>query len=93
MSFAFELTPGAERELTDIWLRAVDRNSVTSASDAIESRLSRDPFQGTEFLFDTVRRLILAPLGVDFEVNESERHIIVLAYWDSTIGPPSPTGD
>ena len=53
---------------------------MAAASDEIDRRLARDPNVVGEVLFDTVRRLRVTPLVVDYEVNDDDRLVIVISF-------------
>jgi plasmid stabilization system protein ParE len=89
MRYTVHWTPAAERDLADVWLNAADRNAVTSASHVIDLLLAQDPDQQGEVCFDTVRTLVVSPLGVDFEVIEDDRIVYVLTVWDEARGRPN----
>jgi hypothetical protein len=74
--------PPIEQRLTDLWLRLrQERQRNTNAADQIEMMLQKDPVVNSVVCFDTVRILSVDPLGVEFEVFEDDRKVIVLARW------------
>ena len=75
-------TPSAEKHLAAVWLASADRNAVTSASHAIDTILAEDPENKGHENFDTVRTLVVWPLGVDFEAIAADRIVYVLSVWD-----------
>ena len=81
MKFTVVWTPGAENDLAAIWTTASDRDAVATASNTIDFLLVRDPESRGEPSFDTVRLLTIAPLSVEFEVQEADRIVSVLAVW------------
>ena len=46
-------------------MAATDRNAVTRASNTIDDELANDPDRKGDLRFDTVRSLIIDPLGVE----------------------------
>jgi hypothetical protein len=74
-------TPTAERDLAQIWLRATDRKAISAASNRIDALLSRDAGSRGYSVFDTVRELIVSPLGVNFDVSENDRLVYVVTVW------------
>ena len=78
MRYTVIWTPVAEERLAALWLAADDRAALTSASNAIDRILTRDPENVGDCCFDTVRTLNLHLLGVDFEVIEPTRLVYVL---------------
>ena len=85
--------PSAQQELALVWTLALDRNSVTFASNQIDRILSVDADAVGDLLFDTVRILIVAPLGVEFEVDTDDLQVRVLSIWDASRGRAEPTGN
>ena len=86
MRYTVVWTPAAEQDLAAVWLDAEDRQAVTSASNLIDRLLASDPDTRGETRFDTVRTLVVSPLGVDFEFIEEDRIVWVLSVWDLTKG-------
>ena len=74
-------TPAAEQELAAIWLGAADRNAITSAAHTIDTLLRVDPETRGESRHDTLRVLLVPPLGVDFDVVAADRTVYVLTVW------------
>ena len=81
MKYTVVWTPTAERDLAQIWLLATDRKAISAASNRIDALLSRDAGSRGYPVFDTVRELIMPPLGVNFDVSEDDRLVYVLAVW------------
>jgi plasmid stabilization system protein ParE len=81
MTFTVLWKRSAEADLAAIWLNAKDRASVTLAADSLEQQLRSNPNASGEPLFDTVRELIVPPLGIHFEVIGVDRIVQVLAIW------------
>ena len=83
--------PDAERELTSLWMNAVDRQTVSEASDRIEMRLARGESIGTE-LHEGLIQFSDGPLTVAFSVEESDRLIEIGSVRLNTghDQPPSP---
>ena len=68
----------AERQLAAIWLAATDRNAVTMTSNRIDQELARRPLQLGESRASSVQRILIdPPLGVEFEVIEDDKRVIV----------------
>jgi plasmid stabilization system protein ParE len=87
MTYTVAWTPTAQDDLAAVWLAAADRNAVTDASDEVDRLLKNDPEMQGMPSFDTVRTLVVPPLGVEFEVVEDDRIVYVLTAWDATAGP------
>lgn len=79
--------PSAKQDLAAIWMAASNRNAVTTASHRIDVLLETDPDTRGTVLYDTVRALVVPPLGVEFEVIEDDRTVWVLSVWDASVGP------
>jgi hypothetical protein len=90
MRFTVTWIPAAEENLADIWMRAADRQAVTSAAQTIDILLANDPQTRGNPRFDTVRMLTVPPLGVDFEVIEDDRLVYVLSAWETSTGTAGP---
>jgi hypothetical protein len=89
MKYTVLWTPRAERALADVWIAADDRKEVTAAASKIDVLLAKKPASVGDLRFDTVRTLLVPPLGVDYEVIEGDRIVYVLFAWDTT----KPDGD
>ncbi len=81
MMFTVVWTPAAEQNLAALWLQASDRNTLAMVSNTIDALLRQDPQTRGEPGFDTVRELVIPPLGVDFDVQEPDRMVYVLSVW------------
>jgi len=60
--------PGAEEELAELWLAALDRERVALAADQIDKQLRRNPEQVGESRPAGRRILIMPPLAVTYRV-------------------------
>ncbi len=67
----------ADDELTEIWLRAADRNPVSEATAAIDRELRDDPGSKGEPVAEGLRKLIIPPLVVLFWVSDEDRRVQV----------------
>lgn len=74
MMFTVVWTPAAEQNLAALWLQASDRNTLAMVSNTIDALLRQDPQTRGEPGFDTVRELVIPPLGVDFDVQGAGSH-------------------
>lgn len=81
MKYQVIWTPTAEQDLADVWLRANDRASVTSAAESVDGLLKDDAATRGESRFGDLRVMFASPLGVSFEVDEQDRVAYVLAVW------------
>jgi plasmid stabilization system protein ParE len=93
MKYTVTWKPDAESALADLWLHASDREGINRAAYAIDRILSERPTHAGTVSFDTVRQFLHWPLGVEFEVIEDDKRVIVLSVWDTDRGPPDPTGN
>jgi len=84
MMYTVLWTPAAEQELAALWLAAGDRGAVTSAANSIDQLLKQDPEVRGILCFDTVRTLVVPPLGADFEIVDADRVVYVLSVWENT---------
>ena len=81
MTFTVVWSAAAERELTELWLAAEDRSPVADAAYEIDQRLRVNPEQKGESRDFGQRIILLAPLGVTFEVLLDDRLVRVLDVW------------
>jgi hypothetical protein len=79
MKFTVVRKPAAERQLTEIWLEATDRNSVTAATKALESALSTRPDDVGESRPLDCRIAFVAPLALTFRVTVADRLVEVVS--------------
>ena len=84
MKFTVVWTAAAEQNLAAVWMAAPDRNALTSAASIVDQLLAYDPDSRGEVRFDTVRSLVILPLGVDFDIVELDRIVYVLSAWHAT---------
>jgi hypothetical protein len=82
MKYTVLLTPKAEAELTELWVSTANQAELGASADFIDRLLKRDPETAGVVVFDTVRRLHLPPLAVEYEVIEEDRMVWVLAFFD-----------
>lgn len=59
-------------ELTAIWLKVPDRNSVTAAAHAIDVQLADDASTKGVELHEDLRAIFVPPLRALFAVNEED---------------------
>jgi plasmid stabilization system protein ParE len=89
MRYTVLWTPAAQQDLASVWLNAADRAAVTAAASIIDQLLAQNPDQQGDVCFDTVRTLVVSPIGVDFEVIDADRIVYVLTVWDEASGRPN----
>jgi hypothetical protein len=68
----------AQFELAELWLIAVDRSAVTSATHEIDQMLSADASTKGSELSEGLRSLIVSPLKVIFAASDDDRIVEVL---------------
>ena len=81
MRFTVVWSPAAEQDLTEIWLRADNRNAVTAAVHQLETEIARDPDEQGESRQPGIRVTFADPLGINFEIGPADRQVRVLAVW------------
>jgi hypothetical protein len=82
MSYTVVWNPDAERELAEAWLNAPDQALVTRTAHGIEQVLAREPLTYGESRKSSVSRVAFeSPLGIDFEVIEDDKRVIVTSVW------------
>ncbi len=74
----------AENDLAAIWMEAEYRAEVTAAGDAIDVILREDAHLKGESRHGRVRVLLVAPLGIEFEVLRDDCIARVVYVWRST---------
>jgi hypothetical protein len=73
--------PRGEKKLTNMWLRASDRNAISNAVNLIDKLLSVDPMNVGESRDEPDRILHQTPLGVIFRVVDDDRLVMVIDVW------------
>jgi hypothetical protein len=77
MSSAAVWAPTAERRLAAVWT-AADRGAVTAASAWLDTRLASNPLRFGKPIDSSVHRVAVRdPIGVEFEVIEDDKRVIV----------------
>lgn len=82
--YTVEWLQSALNELTRLWLSAspLSRHEVTRVTNAIDRRLSTDPYGGDSESRDAgTRILIQRPLAVTFRVEADGQTITVMHVW------------
>ena len=70
----------AEADLAAIWLAAADRQVIGMAATWFDYQLARSPLQLGESRKSTVHRVAFyTPLGIEFEVIEDDKRVVVQA--------------
>jgi plasmid stabilization system protein ParE len=90
MSYRLKYRRRALNQLTDIWVRAADRNAVTAASSQLDFLLSTDPYAHGESRPKGRRIVVINPLIAYFKVVDAQRKVIVLRIRALPQRPPRP---
>jgi hypothetical protein len=84
MIFTVLYSQAAQNRLIELCVAhfSTDLAAITAAANAIDAKLRHDPQSQGEISFDTVRTWTVAPLTVDFEVDEDncKVHVIAVTY-------------
>ena len=75
--FTLELTPSAQNDLADLWLRSPDPVGVTRADAAAYLLLRRDPLGCGVHVSEGLYRLTVAPLVYYYAVDTTRSHVRV----------------
>jgi hypothetical protein len=81
MRYTVAWTDQALSDLADYWLNAEDANALESASNRIDTFLAENPAARRCEVVSGYGTLIFGVLGVDFEIREPDRLVIVQAVW------------
>ncbi|MEX2092515.1 MAG: hypothetical protein WD971_07545 [Pirellulales bacterium] len=68
----------AQNQLADIWIRAVDRNAVSQAADAVDAYLATDASVKGIVVEGNLCELAVPPLRVLFGVSEPDRLVKIV---------------
>ena len=82
MNYTVEWIHQAQSDLATVWLAAADRNAVSAASARLDAALADRPLELGESRQSSVSRMTFdEPLGIEFEVTEDDKRVIVQAVW------------
>jgi hypothetical protein len=81
MSHRVFWSPNAERRLEEMLVSAADADQLASVAKQIDQRLVENTSAFGESRYDNVRVAFVRPLGVQFEVLEDVRTVIVFDIW------------
>jgi len=80
MNYTVEHEKEAENDLASIWIMATDRNRIVAASATLDREMAHDPLTLGESRESSVRRVAFCPpIGVEFEVIEDDKRVVVEA--------------
>jgi hypothetical protein len=69
-------------QILEIWLdHPEERRAISTAVNDISKKLRRSPQTTGTHLFDTVYALTVDPLHIEYEINDGDRQVVVLAVW------------
>ena len=72
----------SEAELATAWLGFPDRNAVTRAAAWLDKQLANSPLTTGLPRSSTVHRVAYrTPLGIEFEVIEDDKKVVVRGVW------------
>jgi hypothetical protein len=82
MKYLVSWTPRAEERLANAWLAAPDQKAVTVAAHVLDHHLAIDPLRFGESRMSSINRVAWeAPLGIEFDVIEDDKKVLVLTVW------------
>lgn len=81
MSYSVFWAPNAEQRLEEILQDAASQSLCAAAARDIDQQLISDPLRFGESRFEAVRVGVLRPLGVQYEVLQEARAVIVYDVW------------
>ncbi|WP_020468301.1 hypothetical protein [Zavarzinella formosa] len=93
MNYLVLWTANAENDLADVWIHSANRDRLAELSNQLDEILSLNAETHGTLEFDTVYTIELEILAVEYEVIAEDRHVNVLAVWDTVKGRPDPKGN
>lgn len=69
----------AQDDLAEIWMKALDREAVSKAANALDEQLASDPLAKGRQVSERSRELTLSPLHVLFRVRVDDRKVEVFS--------------
>jgi mRNA-degrading endonuclease RelE of RelBE toxin-antitoxin system len=79
MSYDVDWDSSARHTLAAIWIKAVNRQAVTTAQALIDRLLAADPIKNSKPLSEGLYAIDVHPLRVVFEIDESRKSVIVVS--------------
>lgn len=84
MKYEVAWNSNAESDLAKIWMSSSERAKVAESAAYLDDLLARNPFSVGESRTSTVQRIAYkAPLGVEFEIIEDDKRVIVHAVFSA----------
>lgn len=78
MNYQVDWIPAAEQDLAALGNAATDPNAATAAAEWLDDYLARDPLHFGQPWGSSVHRIAVRdPIGVEFEVIEDDRRVLV----------------
>jgi len=81
MKFTVTWAKSAENHLADLWSKSEDRESIRRACDELDALLAVRPTSLGESRGANRRVAFVAPVGMEFKINEQDRTVLVLTVW------------
>lgn len=81
MKYRVLWAPDAEHELDAILASAADQTKLVSAARYVDGFLLTDPISFGESRYDNIRIGFVLPLGVEYEILDDVRTVIVHGVW------------
>ena len=86
MKYTVMWAKSAEDHLADLWLQAEDRESIRRASDELDALLAERPHLVGESRSANTRIAFVSPVGMEYEISDADRTVLVLAVWTFRTG-------
>lgn len=81
MKYTVVWARSAEDHLADLWANAEDRESIRRACDELDAVLAQRPTFLGESRSGNTRIAFVAPVGMEYEISDEDRTVLVLAVW------------
>lgn len=81
MKYRVLWSPFAEMRLENLLQSELERQPLAAAAQEIDQKLIKDPKDFGESRYDTVRVGFVRPLGVEFDVMDDVRTVVVYNVW------------
>ena len=81
MTYQVAWNQDAEADLAQLWMDAADRSLISDTAHRLARALAADPLAVGESRGGQLRIALAAPLGIEFEVDEARRTVLVIAVW------------
>ena len=81
MKYQVDWNDDAAADLAQLWIDATDRGLISEAAHRLDLALAESPLALGESRLGHIRIAFSAPLGIEFEVDESNHTVLVIAVW------------